>query len=193
MMAKDAAADEKRHAQLCLELVLYFGGECPRESDGELRNICPPGLSPIQELSYELVAMSCVTESLSCAILGALLESARDQKVKATVQSILRDEVSHSRLGWAYLANVSPDQDLSFLSRYLPSILSGTVTEEIFQSADSNPIEEQMLGLGALQRSHRLKLFTTCMNELVFPGLERFGISAQSGRDWLKQHTPSSG
>src|SRR5262245_22679124 len=102
-MARQAAEDEVRHAELCGELVAHFGGPTPSRALSTAPQISPPELDARGRLLYEVVALACVTETLSTALLGALVDQASDPVVRKAMHSILCDEVQHSRLGWAHL------------------------------------------------------------------------------------------
>jgi len=186
-LARKAASDESRHAEQCRDLVRHFGEEISDSGAPADRQVAPPGCSPEEALLYELVAMSCITETLSCALLGALVERATDKQVKETMHSILRDEIGHSRLGWAYLAGASSRSSKRFIADHLPAMLAGTVTQEIFEDRPPHALEEPLSHLGALTRKERLHIFQESMRAVVFPGLERFEIDTQAGERWLRR------
>ena len=98
-MAKRASSDELRHAEKCLDLVRHFGGAVEAPKAPEARPVAPSSLETRERLLYEVVALSCVTETLSAALLGALVERARDSLAKSVLHSILRDEVGHVAIG----------------------------------------------------------------------------------------------
>lgn len=183
--AADAAVDEARHATQCEALIGYFGhtaGEAPTFED---RPAAPSGLSARERLTYELVAMSCITESLSCALLGELVERATDTHTKKEMHSILKDEVGHSRLGWAYLASEESKGPHHFIADYLPAMLSATVPPSLFTPRPEHPLESDLSGLGALEHAERRRIFIASMREIVFPGLEHFGIDTAAAHAWL--------
>jgi hypothetical protein len=181
-MARDAANDELRHAELCTQLAARFGRVTPSRS-GEPGEVAPSGLTPRERVLYEVVAMSCITETLSAALLGEMHDRAVDPQVQTTVHEILRDEVQHSRLGWAHLASEHARGCGRVLGDYLPVMLAGTVTEELFRVGDD--ADPDLAGYGALSREDRAHIFTATMRELVFVGLERFGIDTSAGAQWL--------
>jgi hypothetical protein len=186
-MAESAASDEDRHAELCADLVRHFGGDAPARAVAHPREVASSGLTPRERVLYEVVALSCVTETLSAALLGAIVEQARDDRVKQTAHAILRDEIEHGRLGWAHLSLESARGEGRFLGDYLPAMLQGTIDDEIFAEEDdaSEAIETALAGLGALSRADRRELFVATMREVVFPGLERFGVDTSDGSRWL--------
>ena len=119
------------------------------------RGVTPGGLGPRERLLYEVVAMSCVTETLSAALLGELVARATDPLVRDTMHDILRDEVDHARLGWAHLAAEHERGALDVVGPSLPAMLAGTISEELFSSWAEHPAKEALSGLGALDRAER--------------------------------------
>jgi hypothetical protein len=186
-MAESAASDEERHADLCADLVRHFGGDARARAAAHPREVAPSGLTPRERVLYEVVALSCITETLSAALLGAIVEQALDDRVKQNVHAILRDEIEHGRLGWAHLSLEGARGEVRFLGDYLPAMLESTIDDEIFgeEGVASEPIETVLAGLGALSRADRRALFVETMLGVVFPGLERFGVDTGEGSRWL--------
>ncbi|TKC96382.1 ferritin-like domain-containing protein [Polyangium fumosum] len=190
-MAREAAEDERRHAERCGGLVRELGGK-PFELGAvpAPRGVTPGGLGPRERLLYEVVAMSCVTETLSAALLGELVARATDPLVRETMQSILRDEIDHARLGWAHLAAEHERGAMDVVGPSLPAMLAGTISEELFSSWAEHPAQEALSGLGALDRAERRRIFSETMSLVVFPGLRRFGVDTSRGERWLAERLP---
>ncbi len=185
-MARDAAADELRHAEQCANLVRAFeGGSFELEVMPQARVVAPNGLASRERLVYEVVAMSCVTETLSAALLGELVAQATDALVRETMHGILRDEVNHARLGWAHLAAERERGVADVVGPSLPAMLAGTVSEELFASWAEHPAQQMLSGLGALDRGERRRIFCDTLTQVVFPGLRRFGVDTAGGENWL--------
>ena len=196
-LARSAVEDEKRHARLCAELAAHFSAS-PSEASHGLGPIevplpraprLGPKATPRVALLYELVAMSCITETLSTTLLGELVDQAAPGRPRDVMHEILRDEVSHARIGWAYLAEIPRDGAQSLIAHYLPAMLAGTVTEELFDETEESPEVAALIGLGQLPRTMRRELFEATLEEVVFPGLARFGIDPSAGRHWLARRT----
>lgn len=183
-LAGEAAIDERRHHVLCVELAQQFGApaiDAVEKVAAPLRT----GLDdPNEQLLYEVIAMSCVTESLSAALLLQMRDEAEDASVRRVVHSVLRDEVRHARLGWAHLAAESSRCDVAFVAPHLPAMLAATVDEEIF--APGSARDDDLGGLGGLSRATRHRIFTESMREVVFPGLRRFGVDTAAAEQWLR-------
>ncbi len=191
-LCERATHDELRHARQCAELAAHFGNPLQRAGAASYKRVAPAGLSPREALLYEIVAMSCITESLSTALLGSMVEQASDARAKTTMRAILRDEVNHARLGWAHLSAEHKRGARNVISDYLPAMLATTVEEELFFRGAEHPLQEQLSGLGGLSRCDRLALFCATMDKVVFPGLERFDIDTLAGRNWLQQKVGAS-
>ncbi|WP_437738384.1 ferritin-like domain-containing protein [Sorangium sp. So ce1335] len=185
-MARAAAADERRHAELCAALARELGGAAftPRAVAGAAE-VAPRGLDRRERVLYEVVAMACVTETLSAALLGEMVERATDPRVRETMQHILRDEVDHARLGWAHLAAERQRGCADVIGEHLPAMLAGTVHEEVFSSWTEHPAQEALSGLGALDRAERRRIFDETMRRVVLPGLRHLGIDTGRGEQWL--------
>jgi hypothetical protein len=186
-MTRKAASDELVHADLCAELVGHFGQKPVQHVVANVSEVAPSDLSARERVLYEVVALSCVTETLSAALLGTMVEQARDARVKAIVHRILCDEIEHGRLGWAHLSLERPRGYGRVLGDYLPAMLHGAVGDELFRpDDDSTPENDDVLaGVGALRKSDRKAVFGATMRTVVFPGLERFGIDTSAGSRWL--------
>lgn len=195
-MARQASSDELRHADLCRALVRRFGGATlatPATAGANPPDVpaaAPRGLAPRERVLCEVVAMSCITETLSAALLGEMVERAADAEVRDAMQSILRDEIDHSRLGWAHLAAERERGVPDVLAPHLPAMLRGTVEEELFLTAPEPPRALVLAGLGALDRPTRLAVFTATLRDVVFPGLRRFGVDTGPGEHWLASKLP---
>jgi hypothetical protein len=176
-----AADDERRHASLCARLAESYGAAVP---DAPVSSeIAPRRLGPREAALYEVVAACCITETESVATVTTLLAEDAEPDVREALHEIARDEVLHSRMGWTHLARESGRGDVSFLGAFLPAMLAGTLTDQ-FADADDDPPE--LLRHGVLPRARKRELFVGALEEVVFPGLERFGIDLTAARAWLR-------
>lgn len=186
-MAQQAASDELRHARLCRELIVHFGGAPPTENPCvPAGNVAPAGLEGRERLLYELVALSCITETLSTALLGELVARARDPVCKQAMHSVLRDEVNHSRLGWAFLAEERARGVRDCVGRHVPEMLEAALGPHFFSFAEAPDTQQKELAaLGSLERPERQRIVRQTLESVVFPGLEQFGIATSPGKRWL--------
>lgn len=187
-LARRAAADEERHATLCDELAARFDGRpSPRRLNAGPAELGPSGLTVRERVLFEVVAMSCITETLSTAVLGEMRDRAVDARVREVLSTILRDEVQHARLGWAHLAAERRRGPLAFVADALPRMLDDTASDEIFRPGEPDDVDvaETLRGLGALPRVVRRRSLVEALEQVVFPGLEALGVDAGGGRAWL--------
>jgi hypothetical protein len=197
-LAAQAARDEERHAARCVELVGRLDAPrlpgVARAPVTDLPEIGPRGLSAREQVLYEVVAMSCITESLSTALLGEMRDAAGDDRVREVLGEILRDEVQHARLGWAHLAAERRRGPCGFLADLLPAMLEGTTSDEVFQAGEPDPADvgAALRGLGALPRAERRDRLGETLTSVVFPGLESLGVDASRGRVWLERKLGAS-
>ena len=170
-MARRAAADEVDHAGRCRRVVQHL---CPgMEAEPPVLGVVlgPRSLSRMQRALYASVAISCVTESLSTALLIEMRRWATDPLVADTVTHIVKDEVRHSRLGWAHLAWAHDRMDLSWLAIHVPGMIRSAL--RLDPAGDGEPMEAAELGvLGG----RAIDIARQTVFQLVIPGLARFGI-----------------
>lgn len=184
-LARRAASDEQRHAALCEELALAYGHLSLPEPPTAVAEVAPVGLPLRQQVLYELVAACCITETESAAVLTTLNATDTAPRVRKVLRDLLRDEVSHSRLGWAYLAREHEAGAVAWLDRHIPFMLAGSISPTLF--ASGTPAEESPVlpRHGVLPHAHKRATFVRTLEEVVLPGLERFGVHTAPARQWL--------
>jgi Rubrerythrin len=182
-LMRRAAEDEHRHAALCAGLAAAYG-TAATASANEVP-IAPRALGARAAVLYEVVAACCITETESVATLTSLLAEEVDPGVEKVLRAIARDEVVHGRMGWAHLARESAGYDVSFLSSWIPAMLSGSVEETLFSHLDATPEDPDLLRHGVLPPSQKRAIFARTLEEVVVPGLEQFGIDGSPARAWV--------
>jgi hypothetical protein len=181
-----SAEDERRHARLCGDLAAAYGERPERDGDAA-PSIAPSALGARQALLYEVVASCCITETESVATVATLLADRPEPAVRSVLHEIAKDEVVHGRMGWSHLAREAAAIDVTFLSRFVPAMLSGTVEEGIFARRAPDPDEDALARHGVLGPGRKREIFVRTLEEVVLPGFERFGIDTASARSWLVQ------
>ena len=126
-----AVSDEERHVGICAKLAREFGVEPQIEDITRPGPLAPSDLSVDQQVFYEVVAVCCINETISAAILGEMLRLARPGRVHDTVQEILRDEINHGRIGWALLAHEAAQGPLEDVSANITWMLDAAITDEL--------------------------------------------------------------
>jgi rubrerythrin len=181
-LLREAAADERRHVELCRVLAIELGATGLVESTS-LAAIAPARLDERDRVLYEIISACCVTETESVATLTTLLSHPMRADVEQTVRAIARDEVRHARLGWAHLAREASLRSVAHAGAWLPAMLEGTFVE----GRGGGDRE-----LGVLEASARRIVFAAALRDAVLPGLEHFGVDVTAAREWLERFTGRS-
>lgn len=184
-MMRRAADDERRHTELCARLAQGLGNPVALDPAAELAAIAPRSLDERQTALYEVVAACCITETESMATLTTLLAAGAEPDVREVLHSISKDEVVHSRMGWAHLSRESAAGEVAFLGELIPRMLAGTIDEGLFGAPPSDEDPEGLLRLGVLPLQKKREVFLGTLEQVVFPGLEKFGVDPEPGRKWL--------
>jgi hypothetical protein len=188
-LARAASTDEGRHAAHCARLAAALGGPVPAAAlagpHPPPAPVAPSGLEEEDAVTYEVVAASCVTETISVAVLTSLLPPAVEPGLRAVLHELAGDEVRHARLGWACLAVAAARGRAAFLGPHLPAMLRGSADDGLFAPA-APPLEDPaLLRHGVLPHAVKRDLFVRSLREVIFPGLEGAGVDTAAGRAWL--------
>jgi hypothetical protein len=180
-MARQAAADERRHARRCLALVARFAARGAAPAPLPRRHVLlgAPELDTARRALYASVALSCVTETLATALLLELRRRATDAAVRATVHEVLRDEVDHARLGWAHLAAAARAGDVAWLAPHIPAMLRAALGGQLAPAAEATN-DPDLSGYGLLPQREVFDVARAVAADVLFPGLERFGVDTSS-------------
>jgi len=190
-LMRRAAQDEWRHAGLCAGLAEQLGAPV-HLGDGKWVAVAPPALDLRGATLYEVVAACCITETESMSVLTTLLAEEHAPGIREVLHAIARDEVMHSRMGWAHLAREAEAGGGGFLSALVPGMLAGTVDDALFGPAPEDEDGAELLRLGVLPHLKKRESFVGTLEQVVFPGLERFGVDPGPARAWLGAKTGAS-
>lgn len=168
-LARRSAADERVHAVHCRRIVdALEPGMSPLTPD-LLAPLGPPDADPARRALYASVAIGCITESLSTALLIELRAAARMTEVCEGLDVILRDEVRHSRLGWACLAYAAERGDVGWLSEWVPAMLEAAL-------AHGGDSRLDLRAYGILPRADVDVISRATIETTILPGLRLHGI-----------------
>ncbi len=176
LAARQASADETRHAQRCRALAEQFDRSSSAPPVHAWPTLGPAGMEPGPRALYTAVALSCVTETLSAGLLERMRAVTRHEQVRATVNEILRDEISHARIGWAHLAAQCRRTDITWLSPHLPGMLRACVQDEAGPASDGDA-QPDLSEYGILPRVEVRRVLKGIADDVLLPGLEEFGVN----------------
>ncbi|HZY05907.1 MAG TPA: ferritin-like domain-containing protein [Anaeromyxobacteraceae bacterium] len=185
-LARRASLDERRHAALCARMAARYGDVPEEPGPSEPGEIAPGHLTQRERVLYEVVAACCVTETESMGVLAELLGRARDAELRRVLHELATDEVRHSRLGWALLAAEHARGGTAFLGPLVPAMLEGCIDAGLFRPAEAELEDHALPEHGVLPHALKREVFTRTLEEVVLPGLERFGVDPAPARAWLE-------
>jgi hypothetical protein len=158
-------ADEARHTELCEKIASTLGTgaiAAPRAVRTDAR------YPPRERTALMLVESLCVAESWSAAVFAARLERVEHPVLRQVEREILAEEVTHGRLGFAWLADAWMALPLS--------------TRMLIEQR----LARLFATLEARQEAERRTLFLATMTGKIVPRLQRHGVRAQQA--WERRH-----
>lgn len=183
-MAASAAEDEMRHHGLCAALASSYG----LSVEAEPRVAIPVGdttLSLRDRVLAEVVSLCCISETIATTVLTASMEAARAEDIRDAVHAILKDEVEHSRLGWAHLAGERSLGRGAFLAAWIPRMLEAGIPQDLFDAGAPLEDDAELQEYGCLSKARLRSIFCETLEQVVFPGFEMLGVDPAQARGWL--------
>lgn len=190
-LVNEAVTDEENHAYLCAKMAKSLGHKTGfTGSSGSAASAKPSwhNLSEPKKLLLDLVLMSCVVESINANLMTTLFSNSKESSVNGIIRKILKDEIKHGKIGWAYLSYLQGQQELSFIAEHLAEMLDIAVRDELFDSNEAE-LQTNAYEFGVLPEEQRLGQFCDSLQNIVQPGLSHFGIDNSAVTNWLKEKT----
>jgi hypothetical protein len=186
----EAAADERRHRDLCARIATEWGAPDAVNHEAPRNRIGRSDMDPRDRLLWELVAVCCISETMNVSLMARCLEVARNERIRSTLHELLKDEVRHSRLGWAHLAAESAAGRGQFLGDVLPLMLEASVEPGFLDTESPTPWTDALYEYGELPWAELVRIFRETLTLVIFPGLDAAGVTTSAGRAWLQAHSP---
>ena len=181
-LAKHAAFDSAAHAERCDVIARRFGDD-GKAAPAHYDNDADTAARSLQDrILYEAVAFAVVSETINSALLEAARANARDLELCEVLDAILAKEISHARVGWMHLAHARQHGSGDWIANELPSILKSSLVQLVERAPGSS--DETLASYGELSRPARLGAFRSALENILFPGFERFGVDLTDARDW---------
>lgn len=177
--ARKSGRDETVHSSLCQDILNT--SQKPVEL---LPAVLGAPLGPVaaslrERVVYTAVAMGCVTETLSCALLVEMQKRAGPQIIKHTVQEILEDEISHGRLGWSVLTREKSEHNVSWLKPYLAGMVREAMHSDVLpMTVGDGETTCDLSEWGILPQAEATAIMTETVNKVIYPGLRALGVFA---------------
>lgn len=188
---EQAEEEEDLHAFLCAKMARKFGHKTGFST--------PKGISTedtfswhrlreIDRLLLDVVLMGCITESLNASLLNSIYTNSGQTEAGKLIHRILKDEVQHAQIGWAYLAEQCTHRDCSFVSEYLVEMVERSINDELFLPI-TDSAEENSYQYGVMPQKERHNQCIMTLREVVCAGFEHAGIDTTSLRIWIENHS----
>ncbi len=187
-LADRAVDDEYRHAELSRDVASRYSG-AELEPPPVLPLVVPEHASASPELRKKLwiIGQSCMNETIAGAFLEASLEPAKAPLARAALRELLSDEVDHARLGWAFLATL----DASDKAEIQPWLLGMAKANLRMWRETPRAYPADLLEQGIPDEPEVEAALLTAFEDLIIPGLERFGFATRAIREWLAAGAPT--
>ncbi len=135
----------------------------------------------METLDRMMVEIPAIGEGLACALLAASRERASDVVARPLYDSILADEVHHTRLGWYYLAWRAPQWTTAERQRIADRAGEAVVdVEKRFWCGRDAPAgsRKAAAALGVLESEGQREVIRQIMEEEIVPALDQLGLGA---------------
>jgi hypothetical protein len=181
--ATRVATDEIRHADYAFRFAALLGGRDDvvidiRSRRAEQRWGTKLDMETLDRMMLEIPAIG---EGLACALLAASRERASDVVARPLYDSILADEVHHTRLGWYYLAWRAPQWSTAERQRAADRAGEAVIeVEKRFWWGRDAPAGSRKAAsaLGVLESEGQREVIRRIMEEEIVPALDQLGLGA---------------
>ena len=187
-IAQKAAKDEEIHAFMCAKIAIKWGHKTGFDTPkGIKKSAVSPwkNLPPKDSFLLDIILMCCITESFNASLLNSMYAQNKRSEEGRIIHQILKDEVKHAQLGWAYLQFETQLRDCSFVSNYLVDMLNIAIRDELFSSPHTTETSSYLYGV--MPHQDRLPQFQTTLEDVLCPGFVHFGIDVTSIKRWMKE------
>ena len=178
----DFAAEERRHGVLCGAVVEALGGQAIAPSLPVVPFPEHPDATPIEAALRNLISISCLSETVAVALIGAERLEMPDGELKDLLTKIYADECGHANFGWRLVSNLLAQQSAELKARlgeYLIVAFAHLEQHELRHlPVESNPPPEGAK-IGLCSGADARKLFYATVEQIIIPGLEKSGLLAQ--------------
>jgi hypothetical protein len=184
-----AVRDEVRHARLCAHVGRTLGAGEPRYDPAAVRARLAGLSDPVTRAGALLLVEVAIGETISMSLFRAGRRGSREPLTRAALESILRDEVRHQRLGWTGAAALWPSLTASQRERLQ---LEATHALAAMEQQNAAPAFTRLVAgeafdpaygeLGVLAPEVRVEAFYVAVEHLVVPRLTRLGLDG--ARAW---------
>jgi uncharacterized protein (DUF1778 family) len=172
-LAERAVADEHRHAGWCRDWAIRFGHD-------DRTPLRPRSEEPLRfrgatedENRLLRIAFACLTETVGCFVLRAARPHLRDAELRQQSLRHTKDELQHSRVGWAHLATLDATRR-AWLVGWMPRLLK---LLPVACCDGSEEARDDLVAFGYFSRELLCRAHDEAVREVILPGLSHLGLA----------------
>jgi len=176
------AAEERRHGVLCGAVVEALGGEAVATALVETPLPLHADVSPLEGVLRNLLSVSCLSETVAVALIGAERLAMPEGELRELLTSILADEVGHARFGWGLVSQHVPSMEAGAKARlgaYLRVALGHLEQHELAHLPLSACPPPEGAALGLCSGGEARQLFFDTVEGVIVPRLTALGLPAE--------------
>lgn len=178
-------ANELHHAELCHELAVRYLGravERPRPVPVQLPQFL--GAAPTLWAALSMAGLCCINESVATVWMQQCLARSSAPLAHAANHLLLRDEIVHAQVGWAYLGSEGVDRATKrALARWLVPLLRANLERWLASATRTRRgVEAHGLLDPDEQRTHVLG----ALRNVVLPGFDHVGVDVSEAQRWFR-------
>jgi hypothetical protein len=179
-----AANDEVFHTEVCRRMAVALLGEAevPARLQGLPKVPAHAEASPEERVLLHVVEMCCVSETITGVYFTEMLARTTQPAARAALESLLKDEIDHGRVGWAYLSTRARDARLDGLAAALPALIERSVGHALRQADRFRDDDAVMESYGWLGRATALATIRRALRDVIVPGFEALGVNLSVAR-----------
>jgi len=176
--------DELKHADLCAKLAEQLEAPSPTWRTDAVRARVANLPEPRGRAISLLLVEGAIGETISSALFATGHNGTTEPAQRATLRTILSDEVFHARFCWQALARLDLGGDLEAMQAETARALGGLEHSRILPvlrrlEADV-PFDPAWEVLGVLRPERRVEAFYGAIERSVIPRLNRLGIDGEN-------------
>jgi hypothetical protein len=178
---REFEAEERRHGVLCGSVVEALGGSA--RSEVATPRVLPAhgGCSPLEAFLRNLLSVSCLSETVAVALIGAERLEMPEGSLRALLSRIWADEIGHARFGWRVAQELLPSLDGATrlrLSLYLRVALRHLELHELAHLPVESTPPPEGAALGLCSGPDARTLLYQTISEAILPQLSALGLAA---------------
>ena len=176
------AEDERRHGVLCGAVVEALGGEAVAPPIPVVPFPEHPDVSDLEGAIRNLISISCMSETVAVALIGAERLEMPDGPLRELLTTIYADECAHANFGWRLLGDLlerGGDVLKENLKPYVQLAFAHLEMHELAHLPIAAKPPKEGLQLGLCSGVDARALFYATIKQVIIPGLTAHGLDAQ--------------